>query len=207
MLCFCLDLEHRIYHIGQGTPSSELLPELLHLFLGILYTKQSRSTPKCFDQFLSFDLERIGLSATKKFGVREDCGPGSCVQMVRIRQGPCLQQLFSLCGMEIHIMEDQVGKDTISIQVPEHLGRRLPVIWVMSPTLIVVLNDIRLGNVVVDVICSNTGEWFVLLKPLDDLLVANYLRVTDEIVVMLVHRLSVLVPFPNKLLSSQFFHN
>jgi hypothetical protein len=55
---------------------------------------------------------------------------------------------------------------------------------------------------VVDVICGNTWKWFVRLEPLNNLLVADHLWIADEIVVMLVHRLTVLVPFPNELLLS-----
>ena len=104
--------------------------------------------------------------------------------------------------MKVHIMKNQVRKDTISIQVLEHLGRWLPVVWVMGSPLFVILNDIRFGNVVIDMVCSNTREWFVLTEPVNDLLVADHLWIFDEVNVMLIHRLSVLVPFPNKLLLS-----
>lgn len=122
--------------------------------------------------------------------------------MIGVRKLPSFGEIVAFQSVEVHIVENQVGKDAIAIQVLEHLGRRFPVIWVMGSPLIVVLNNVWLRNVVVDVICSNTWKWCVRMEPFNDLLIANHLRIFDEVTVVLVHRLTVLVPFPNKLLLS-----
>lgn len=73
-------------------------------------------------------------------------------------------------------------------------------IWIVSSSLVIILDDVRFRNVVIDVISSNTVKWLVLFEPSNDLFVSDNLRVLDEIVVMLVHRHAVLIPLLNELL-------
>ena len=75
-------------------------------------------------------------------------------------------------------------------------------VWVVCSTLLIILDDVGFRNVVIDVVCLDPIQGFVLLKPFNDILISDNLWIFDELSVVTIDVKTMFIPFPNKLFLS-----